>query len=392
MNYPKVYLVLDSCYAIKRWIKPADWMRLGREMGFRYFEASTDNEADPIFFPPDYFADWVQEVLKFQKESDMRVKNFFTGYQTYRTAGLAHPDFRVREKMYNEWILPLVKHATLLEAGIGFSLFAFPDRALQNPEMYEKTWEIVLDLMERSVNYAWNAGSVPLSVEQMYAPHQPPWTMQGSREYLKKLYARTARPSYITIDVGHQVGQNRFVRPGLDTVQKNLELFRSGTWVENMWLGPESAYKVFFDAVNGNRSDDSKTLETISAEMDKYPYLFATEEDSDTYRWLEELACWSPIIHMQQTNGITSHHAPFTEKHNKEGIIEGKRLLQTIARSFEKEAENGMPPKCDEICLSFEVFAANIDMNYDTIRRFEETARYWRQFVPEDGVPLDQLI
>jgi sugar phosphate isomerase/epimerase len=392
MHYPKIYLVLDNCFAIKRWVKPEDWMRVSRDIGFKYIEASTDNEVDPIFVPSDYLADWSEEVKKFQKDSGMQVKNFYTGYQTYRTVGLAHHDSRVRDKLYREWLMPLVRYAAELEAGIGFSLFAFPDHVLQDPNEYEKTMKTVLEIMSRLVTHAWEAGPVPISVEQMYAPHQPPWTIEGSKNFLKNLYALTGKPSYITIDVGHQVGQKRFIRPDVDTIRENLKSFRAGEWVENMWLGPETAYSLFFDAVKGQESGDNWAISKISAEMDRYPYLFAQEEDGDTYRWLEELACYSPIIHMQQNNGISSHHAPFTEANNRDGIIEGKRLLETIARSYVQEQDDGMPPRCDEICLSFELFAANTDMNYDTIHRIQETVCYWRQFVPEDGVRLDQLL
>jgi hypothetical protein len=392
MRYPKIYLVLDNCFAIKRWVKPEDWMRVTREIGFSYVEASTDNEADPLFAPPAYFEDWVLKVKELQHATGVRVKNFFTGYQTYRTAGLAHPDERVREKLYREWLLPLVCHASRLKAGIGFSFFAFPDQALQDPAGYERTMDNVLATMSRLLAHAWEEGPVPISVEQMYAPHQPPWTIQGSREFLKSLHARAGKPCYITIDVGHQVGQKKFVRPSPDAIERNLKAFRSGRWVENMWLGPDSAYRLFFEGVGQPESRDRDTASAVNAEMDRFPYLFALGEDGDTYRWLEELACHSPIIHMQQNNGVSSHHAPFTEANNRAGIIEGKKVLEAIARSYREEIEEGMPPRCDEICLSFELFAANTDMNYDTIHRLRETLRYWRRFVPEDGVRLDRLL
>lgn len=36
MRFPKIYLGLDNCFAIKRWINPEDWMRVTREIGFSY--------------------------------------------------------------------------------------------------------------------------------------------------------------------------------------------------------------------------------------------------------------------------------------------------------------------------------------------------------------------
>lgn len=34
MNYPKIYLVLDNCFAIKRWVEPETWGPLIKQLGF----------------------------------------------------------------------------------------------------------------------------------------------------------------------------------------------------------------------------------------------------------------------------------------------------------------------------------------------------------------------
>jgi len=392
MRYPKMYLVIDNCFAIKRWVRPSEWMRVIKDIGFSCIEASTDNEFDPLFSTRGYMEDWVKEVQALEKMHRLKVVNFYTGYQTYRTVGFAHHDSRIREKLLAEWHKELVQHASRLGAGIGFSFFAFPDELLQDPGKYEEAMKRVIGILSELVQYAWDQGRVSISVEQMYAPHQPPWTIEGSKTYLKELYRLCGKPSYITIDLGHQVGQKKFQRPEVSTISQCMRRFRAGEWVENLWLGPESAYRLFFSGVERSASREDTLLEKIQNEMNRYPYLFTREEDGDTYRWLEELGCYSPIIHMQQTDGVTSHHAPFTELHNRTGIIKGDRVLRAIAKSYEKASEGGMPPKCETIYLSFELFTANTDMNYDTIHRMSESLNYWRQFVPEDGLTLDRLI
>lgn len=390
--YPKVYLAYDNCFAIKRWVEPEDWMEMIKDLGISYVEASTDNEMDPLFEPKEYMEDWAERVSALEREHGMKVVNFYTGYQTYRTCGFGHPDERIRRKLLEEWHKVLVEIAARIGAGIGFSFFAIPDKDLQDPVRYEKRWGTILSIMAELVSFAWNRGPVPISVEQMYAPHQPPWTIGGSKAYLARLYALTGKPSYITIDLGHQIGQSRFVRPSPIEIEKLLRRFRSGEWVENVWLGPRSAYRIFFDAVGGSPAKDDGVVARIEKEMDDYPYLFAEKEDGDTYRWLEELGCYSPIVHMQQTNGITSGHSAFTQKNNETGIIRGDKLLRAIASSYEKRAGEGMPRKCDEIWLSFEIFAGNIDMSHDILRRLRESVEYWRRFVPKDGMTLDRLL
>jgi hypothetical protein len=277
-------------------------------------------------------------------------------------------------------------------AGIGFSFFAMPDDVLQSPESYARREDVILEILSEIVDYAWSGGQVEVSVEQMYAPHQPPWTIQGSRDFLRKLFARTGKPCYITIDVGHQVGQRRFLRPDARTVKAVLCRCRRGEEVTGVWLGPLSSHERLKRAAAEPASEDEAAVSGILAEMGRYPYLFAREEDGDTYAWLEQLGCYSPIVHMQQTDGISAHHAPFTEENNEKGIIEGKKVLETLARSYTRPPEDGMPPRTDTVYLSMELFASNTDFNSDTLSRMKETMRYWRRYVPRDGERLNELL
>jgi hypothetical protein len=392
-DFPKVYLAIDNCFAIKRWISPSAWMSAVEEIGGSWVEASTDNECDPLFAPTDYMEDWDDEVLAEGQKRGIRIANFYTGYQTYRTVGLAHKDPRVRQKLLDGWLKPAVRLARKVgAAGVGFSLFAMSDDVLQSPDAYAKSEEHILRSLAELVAYSQAQKPVAISFEQMYAPHQPPWTIEGTEDMLRKLYARTHSPAFVTIDVGHQVGQRRFLKPTAEKVAEVLKKGRQGEKLENVWLGPASAYKLYYDAIQSPASQDAASVDRILKAMDPCPYLFARESDGDTYAWLETVGAYSPVIHMQQNNGVTSHHAPFTAGNNKTGIIEGKKLLAALARSYERPAAPGMPPRTGDIYLSFEIFASNIDYNHDTMARMKESLRYWRQFVPRDGTPLNELV
>lgn len=145
MKFPRIYLVLDNCFAIKRWVKPAEWMSLIKEIGFNYAQASTDNEIDPLFNPANYMDDWFAEVQRCADATGVKVVNFYTGYQTYRTVGLAHHDARVRQRLMQDWLKPMIRRLAAMGAvGIGFSLFAIPDEALQDPDKYQERTELIL--------------------------------------------------------------------------------------------------------------------------------------------------------------------------------------------------------------------------------------------------------
>ena len=120
--------------------------------------------------------------------------------------------------------------------------------------------------------------------------------------------------------------------------------------------------------------------------------MFSDIRDTSPYMWLEELGCYSPIIHLQQTDGYHSSHWPFTESRNENGIIEAEKVLKSIARSYESDAEPGMPPKCKSIYLTLEIFSPTSEKPENILRHMEDSVKYWRKFIPEDGVKLNELI
>ena len=132
------------------------------------------------------------------------------------------------------------------------------------------------------------------------------------------------------------------------------------------------------------------------AEIDAHPYLFAEKQDGDPYYWIEELVGWSPIVHLQQTDGRTSGHWAFTSERNAAGIIDPARILQSICRHYERsqEVQEGpsMPPRVGTITLTLEMFSATADYHHVILERLRETVAYWRRFVPEDGMTVDQLV
>lgn len=395
MSEPRIYLVLDNCFAIKRWVKPIQWMEIAKEIGFNFIEASTDNEIDPLFSPQDYMEDWFEEVKTAEKATGIKVINFYTGYQTYRTVGLAHSDERVRRRIIENWFKPIIKRiADLKVAGMGFYLFALSDDVLQNQDKYHECMEIIINLLAELSEFSYN-NKIQISVEQMYSPHQPPWTIKGTLELLRDVYRINKRPMYTTIDVGHVVGQRRFLEPSYDEIEKSL-LSKNKTDKNNpsIWLGSDAAYEKWLSA--GKIIKNKKALKNLAREINdiilSYPYMFSEKKDINPFNWLEELACYSPIIHMQQTDGLNSSHAAFTPQNNKEGIIKGKKLLGSIARSYQKEHRPDMPPRVEDIYLSFEIFAANVDKKSEILTGLKQTLKYWRRYVPEDGLPLKKLL
>jgi D-erythrulose 1-phosphate 3-epimerase len=231
-----------------------------------------------------------------------------------------------------------------------------------------------------------------IGVEQMYTPHQIPWTIEGTKELVKEVYSRSKNPFYVNIDLGHQSGQYKFRKPDANQLRELISEYRTnGNKLREKWLGPLSAYQEFAEIVT-NKTNEEQGVKNLQSILEDYPHMFAEDRDGNTYKWLEKLACYSPIIHLQQTDGRTSGHWPFTAEYNKKGIIDGGKVLKAIYAANSKVRSSEYPPKVDSIYLTIEVFSSTDSLNEDIKARIIETVEYWRKFVPNDGENLDTII
>jgi sugar phosphate isomerase/epimerase len=378
---------MDNSFATKRWTNPEEWAPIIRDFGISCIEASADTEADPFFCGVEYLDEWIERVREASQANDVRVVNFYTGYSTYRTLGLAHPDVRVRVRVVNDWLKVMARIAARIHAGLGFYIHAFSERVLQDPTAYADAKDRLYDTLAEVALFAGEVGPIPIIVEQMYTPYQIPWTIDGTLEYVSEVSRRSTFPAYVAVDTGHQTGQHRFLRPSSEEIASGL----SGE-TPIPYLGPESSYAICERAAGRGGAGIRDAVTRIEKEMDRYPHLFAASRDCDLYRWLEELGCYSPIVHLQQTNGRSSQHLPFLPACNEVGIVHPLKVLQALARSYDSPPRPGMPPRCEDIYLTFEIFPHTTDRRRDILGVLAESVEYWRQWVPQDGETLDSLI
>ena len=345
-TWPRLYLAVDNCFASKRWTRPSEWIPLVSELGVSHVEASADTECDPLYTSPEYLDDWVEEVQEHGDRHGVKIANLYSGHGTYATLGLAHTDIRIRDRIQHAWLEPMIRNAARIGAGLGFFCHAFPQRVLQSPTAYA---DAVNDLYSRLAElsaYAASHGVKSVGVEQMYSPNQIPWTLAGARDLLGRVNAEAGAPLYVTIDVGHQCAQRKFLRPSAGQVRDALRAARAGGEAAPLWLGPAALYGKLNEPARCPASSEEEEAHHMCAEMEKFPYLFAEQRDGDPYVWIEDLGCYAPIIHLQQTDGTVSAHWPFTEFRNRNGLIAGDRVLHAIAHSYRREAPEGMPPRC----------------------------------------------
>ncbi|HEY0827656.1 MAG TPA: TIM barrel protein [Bacilli bacterium] len=379
MAFPKVYLAVDNVSASKRWTAPNDWIQMIRDTGVSYIEASADTECDPLYTTPSYIKDWVKEVKRSCAQNGMNLSNLYSGHGTYATIGLAHSDNRIREHILENWIKPYIDMAAELDVGVGFYCHAFPDNVLQNRDAYGDEIKRLENIMGEARDYASAICNKPISLEQMYSPHQYPWTIETSLDFIRNTGI------YITLDTGHQVGQKKFLRPTSDEIREAC--MPGGRYV---WTGTAYSSSLIKRACLGEINKD-EAVHRIEEDMDGNPHLFSSEIDSDLYQWAREVGCYSPIIHLQQTDGSSSSHWSFTEENNNKGIVDPVKLLKSLFQSYQQAERTGMPAHCKEITFTLELFYNSMQYPSHICSQLSQSVDYWRKFIPEDGMYLDQL-
>ena len=259
--------------------------------------------------------------------------------------------------------------------------------------MYDKILnklDELYDVMADLANYAAEIGMDYVGLEQMYSPHQPPWTIEGTVELLREVYRRSGKPFYITADLGHMNGQQYFVKPDEAYVREKIGLARKGTPDRRVWLGTEYAHKLYKDAAQG-KVDEDEAVRAIMADVEAHPNLFCQPIDWSIDAWMRTVGCYSPIVHLQQSDGKSSPHWPFSRDFNAKGVVKAEEVLRALIASYEQEDDPEMPPKSGEVVLTFEPFISTAGNTYDLLDDMKESVAYWRKWVPEDGMKLSEI-
>ena len=385
MKYPKINLAIDNCFAVKRWVKPHDWAKIIADMNIQCVEISADCECDPLYSDADYLTEWQHDVKNACTEHSIRVTSMYSGHGTYTTVGLAHSDNRMRKRFTDEWILPYAEMASEFNSGMGFYMHAFSNDILQNKEKYSLAYAELSETIKNACRDAREKGAAFTAVEQMYSPQQLPWTISGTLRFINDT------KSYITIDTGHASGQRNFIRPSMSDI---LHAAENG---HRIYVGTDYSCALLKSLIDGSIGElkRDKAIYDICSDIALHDYMFSENSDCDLYKWIERLAVYSPIIHLQQTDGSASSHRSFTPEENINGIVKPSKVLKAIKDSYDYAAvhqEITDVPLCEEITLTLELFYNLTDTTDKILDNLRASADYWRRYIPYDGMYLDDVL
>jgi hypothetical protein len=275
-------------------------------------------------------------------------------------------------------------------AGFGFYSHGLCEDVLQSPQKYQAAMDILISGLQEIAVYARDIGLDGVSLEQMYTPHMPPWTIQGARQLVQDVY-RCGAPMYLTLDTGHMNGQQYFLRPSQEQVREWIERARIGEKVRRIWLGPKAAHDAFVAAVAGG-ADIGETVKRICALGENFSYMFASPEDGRIENWMSALGQYASILHVQQADAKSSPHWNFTPENNARGIVDGRSVLRKLCEAFRNQSDTGDPPPVREIAVTIEAFIGTSANVYDELADIEQSVAYWRKLIPYDGIQLDEAV
>ncbi len=365
-------------------------MRVIADLGIKFVEASADTECDPLYQGEEYINWWISETKRQSEKTGVVVKNVYSGHGTYCTLGLAHTHNAAREYFKNKWVKRQAQVAKAVDAGFGFYNQALCEDVLQSPTKYREAMDTLISDLQEIALYGREIGLNDLSLEQMYTPHMPPWTIRETRQFVRDIYLCGA-PMYLTVDTGHMNGQQYFLRPSQEQVRDWIERRQSGEQVRRVWLGPKAAYDIFNAAVQGSM-DIREAAQQIDALGEDYGYMFAQPEDTSIENWFRALGRYASIVHVQQADAKSSPHWNFTPENNAKGIVDGRSVLKALAEAFSPENDAEALPPLREINVTIEAFMSTAANVYDEIAEMEQSVAYWRQLIPYDGIALDEAV
>jgi hypothetical protein len=365
-----------------------EWGRVIKNMGLKYVEAVPDLECEPLLTPEDYRKDWIAEANRMQEEFGMKIVMFYSNDSTYDTIGISHPDKRVRDYFVSAWFENFLNMAAAVGSDAGYYVQATPENLLYTREGRQKAIADSKACMVEINRMAKSKGIRRVALEQMYTPHQPPFTIEGMHKLIMEITAASGHPFYLTEDVGHHCPL--YIRPTHERMNAACVRYRKDGYID-AWLGSNEAKEIFCACASKGHMTDVEFAQ-LSDEFDRNADQFNELDDTDCYAWLRKLAGWSPVVHLQQTDGCHSSHEPFLPENNAMGKIHPVKVLQAIKTCYEAGAQPGMPDMCEDIYLIQELYMSTKDIGYQGLHKLQTSTDFLRRFIPEDGLALSQLL
>lgn len=192
----RLVLGIDTCFAVKRWPRPVDWIPLVRDrLGLRVVQHSFD------LVPTGAPAASAEDLRAGLAGAGLELHSTFTGLAAYSDNLLLHPDHDARSAAEDWYRWAIEYSATAGARATGGHVGAFAVGDWNDPGERHLRWSGLQSALGRLAAEARTAGLDHLLVENLAAAREPS-TMAMIRDLLTAGDARCA-PIRLCLDVGH---------------------------------------------------------------------------------------------------------------------------------------------------------------------------------------------
>lgn len=304
VNMADIRLGVDICFAKKRWPEPEAWMEIVTGRLGLKHVEFDSDYLDPFYVSEPARSEIAAEIKELAASFGVEIHNYFTGTMTHCINLMSDPDERIRKDGVR-WGEEAIRLATQLGArGIGGHFDAISARNVADPERYDFYIKQMIRTMQHLSRIAAQEGHEFIMWEQMYAPCEVPYTLEQTEWIFAKANENAGVPIRLTLDTGHACCRN-------------------------------------------------------------FP---STPDDRDPYVWLRRFAHMAPVIHIQQTDAVSSSHWPFTPEYNERGMIDGRKVIEAINET-----------QAREVYLMLEVFFSLGQTDEEILDAMARSVEYWKQ-------------
>ena len=192
----RLSLGIDTCFAVKRWPRPADWIPVVRDrLGLSLVQHSFDLVASGAGVVE------AQRLGASVRAGGVQLHSTFTGLAAYSDNLLLHPDAAAREaaEAWFRWAIDYTAEAGAIATGGHVGAFSVPDWS--DPATRGTRWDGLREALARLAADARAGGLAYLVVENLAAVREPS-TMATVRELLTQGDEERV-PVRLCLDVGH---------------------------------------------------------------------------------------------------------------------------------------------------------------------------------------------
>jgi sugar phosphate isomerase/epimerase len=193
----RLELGINTCFAVKRWPRPADWAPIVRDrLGLRVVEHSLDL-VDLTGHP----AEDTAAVNSAVREFGLEARSTFTGLAAYSSNLLLSPDTPGRDQALDFFRQAMAFSQSIGAVAVGGHVGAFSVADWQDPEQRSERWEWLRTALHDLAADARAFGQKAVLVENLAAAREPS-TMAMIRDLMVEPDAGHAAVR-LALDVGH---------------------------------------------------------------------------------------------------------------------------------------------------------------------------------------------